>query len=97
YLEGECLEDRIAREGTIPVNEAVRIARHVGRALSRAHARNIIHRDLKPANIFITKNEDDEERGWTAKVLDFGIAKMGGDYGEVSTTKTGAVLGTPLF
>lgn len=97
YLEGECLEDRIAREGTIPVNEAVRIARHVGRALSRAHARNIIHRDLKPANIFITKNEDDEERGWTAKVLDFGIAKMGVDYGEVSTTKTGAVLGTPLF
>lgn len=97
YLEGECLEDRIAREGSLPVGDTVRIARHVGRALSRAHAHRIIHRDLKPANIFLA-NSDDDEQGWTAKVLDFGIAKMASDGdGAVSTTRTGAVLGTPLF
>ncbi len=96
YLEGECLEDRIARCGSIPLAEATRIAKHIGRALSRAHSRGIIHRDLKPANVFITQSEDDDEFGWIAKVLDFGIAKME-DYGEKSTTKTGTVLGTPLF
>jgi serine/threonine-protein kinase len=96
YLEGECLEDRIARNGSIPLAEATRIAKHIGRALSRAHARGIVHRDLKPANVFITQSEDDDELGWIAKVLDFGIAKME-DYGEKSATKTGTVLGTPLF
>src|SRR6187551_425167 len=95
YLEGESLEDRIVRDGDIPLAEAVRITTHVGRALSRAHSRGIVHRDLKPANIFITKSEDDE-MGWVAKVLDFGIAKLD-DNRDKSTTKTGTVLGTPLF
>jgi serine/threonine protein kinase len=97
YLEGECLEDRIARAGCLSLRETARVARHVSRALSRAHARGIIHRDLKPANIFLTKSDDDDDlNDWTAKVLDFGIAKMD-DFSENSTTKTGAVLGTPLF
>lgn len=95
YLEGECLEDRIVRDGSIPLAESVRIATHVGRALGRAHSRGIVHRDLKPANVFLTRNEDDE-MGWIAKVLDFGIAKLD-DNREKSTTKTGTVLGTPLF
>ena len=95
YLEGESLEDRIVRSGDIPLAEAVRITTHVGRALSRAHSRGIVHRDLKPANIFITRSEDDE-MGWVAKVLDFGIAKLD-DNRDKSTTKTGTVLGTPLF
>jgi serine/threonine-protein kinase len=73
----------------------VRITRHVARALSRAHASGIVHRDLKPANVFLTRSDDDE-LGWLAKVLDFGIAKFE-DHGVASTTKTGALLGTPLF
>ena len=97
YLEGECLEDRIAREGSIHVADVARISRHIARALSKAHARGIVHRDLKPANIFITKSDDEDDGDdWTAKVLDFGIAKME-DFGDRSTTKTGTVLGTPLF
>jgi serine/threonine-protein kinase len=95
YLDGECLEDRLARDGTVPVSDALRITRHVARALSRAHANGIVHRDLKPANIFIARSEDDDESGWTAKVLDFGVAKM--DYGDKSATKTGTLIGTPLF
>ncbi|HSC88504.1 MAG TPA: protein kinase [Polyangiaceae bacterium] len=97
FLEGECLEDRINRFGVISLPEAARITRHIGRALARAHAHGIVHRDLKPANIFITKAEEDDDGGdWIAKVLDFGIAKVE-DYSERSTTKTGTVLGTPLF
>jgi len=95
YLEGETVEQKIERVGNLPLAEAVRITTHVCRALSRAHAQNIIHRDLKPANIFICKSEDDEH-GWIAKVLDFGVAKLIGD-GDASATKTGTLVGTPLF
>ncbi|MFZ5891884.1 MAG: serine/threonine protein kinase [Myxococcota bacterium] len=95
YLEGETLEARLEREKGIHLVDAVRITGQVARALGRAHARGIIHRDLKPANIFLARNDEDE-LGWTAKVLDFGIAKVDGQR-DKSTTKTGAVLGTPLF
>ena len=95
YLDGETLEQRLERERDLPLNDAVRIMRHVARALSRAHAAGIVHRDLKPANVFLTQSEDDEV-GWLAKVLDFGIAKLE-EHGIASTTKTGALLGTPLF
>jgi len=95
YLAGETLEQRLEREGGLPLNDAVRITRHVARALSRAHASGIVHRDLKPGNVFLTRSEDDE-MGWLAKVLDFGIAKLE-EHGIASTTKTGTLLGTPLF
>src|SRR5258707_11738365 len=95
YLEGETLEQRLTREHDLPLIDSVRIVAHVGRALARAHAQGIVHRDLKPANIFLVKS-DEEDVGWIAKVLDFGIAKVDG-HGEKGTTQTGTVLGTPLF
>jgi eukaryotic-like serine/threonine-protein kinase len=95
YLEGETLEQRLEREHDLPLVDAVRIVAHVSRALARAHAQGIVHRDLKPANIFLVKSEDDEV-GWIAKVLDFGIAKLD-NQGEKGTTQAGTVLGTPLF
>ncbi len=95
YLEGETLEQRLEREGSIPLFDAVRITGHVARALRRAHARGIVHRDLKPGNIHLSRSDEDEH-GWVAKVLDFGVAKAEG-LGEAATTKPGAMLGTPLF
>jgi serine/threonine-protein kinase len=95
YLEGETLEQRLERERDVPLNDAVRITRQVARALSRAHAQGIVHRDLKPGNVFLARSEDDEF-GWIAKVLDFGIAKVAGQ-ALASNTKTGTLLGTPLF
>jgi len=95
YLEGETLEQRLEREHDLPLADAVRVVAHVSRALARAHAQGIVHRDLKPANIFLVKSEDDEV-GWIAKVLDFGIAKLD-NQGEKGTTQAGTVLGTPLF
>ncbi len=96
YLEGETVEQKLERVGDLPLVEAVQIVSHAGRALARAHAQGIIHRDLKPANIFLTKSEDDDELGWVAKVLDFGVAKLTGQ-GDASQTKTGTLVGTPLF
>ena len=72
YVEGESLQERMQREGQLPVEDALRIAREVAEALAYAHERNIIHRDIKPANIMISRGH--------ALVADFGIARaMGGD------------------
>src|SRR5215217_3299730 len=62
-VEGEVLSKRIAR-GTLPLDEALAIARQIAEALEAAHEQGVIHRDLKPANI---KVRDDG----TVKVLDF--------------------------
>src|SRR5215475_522453 len=66
-VEGPTLADRIAK-GSVPVDEALGIARQIADALEAAHELGIIHRDLKPANINV---RDDG----TVKVLDFGLAK----------------------
>ena len=96
YLEGQTLEERLDGQHDLGLAEAVRITSHVGRALARAHAQGVVHRDLKSGNIFLAKSEDDE-LGWVAKVLDFGVAKVLTDVIGPSATKTGTIVGTPLF
>jgi serine/threonine-protein kinase len=96
-LTGEPLDDRIERQRRISLPETARILGQVCRALQRAHEAGIIHRDLKPENIFLVRSPDDDDE--IAKVLDFGIAKIKQAPGEglTSSTKTGAVLGTPYY
>jgi serine/threonine-protein kinase len=97
-LTGEPLDKRIDRLGSISLQETARILGQVCRALQRAHAAGIIHRDLKPENIFLVHTPDEDEE--VAKVLDFGIAKIKaapGEKGLTTSTKTGAVLGTPYY
>ena len=53
-VSGETLADRIKREGTVPVEESLTIAKQIAEALEAAHEKNIIHRDLKPANVKLT-------------------------------------------
>ncbi|MBX3223079.1 MAG: serine/threonine protein kinase [Labilithrix sp.] len=97
-LQGEPLDKRIDRLCRMSLQDTAKIIQQVSRGLARAHERGIIHRDLKPENIFIVRNPDDDDE--VAKVLDFGIAKMSnapGNPGMTSSTKTGAVLGTPFY
>ena len=70
-----------------------RLVAHVARALTRAHAVGIVHRDLKPENIYLIPDDDGE----MAKVLDFGVAKYSTDWAVNSVTKTGLLVGTPLY
>src|SRR5215472_5515412 len=92
-LDGEDLAKRLVRVGRLPPHELLRIVVQVCRALTRAHAVGIVHRDLKPDNIFLVQDDDRE----IAKVLDFGIAKQNSTALEGSSTKTGAMLGTPYY
>jgi serine/threonine-protein kinase len=97
-LHGETLQTRVHRAGPVPLAEGVEIVRQCCRALSRAHAAGIVHRDIKPDNIFLAQSNDDD--GYLIKILDFGIAKIGARPNEQSAhsaTRTGAVLGTPLY
>ena len=93
YLDGEALTDMIKRGGSVPVRDAVHIIRQISGALGAAHSRGIVHRDLKPDNIYLVKRGDGS--GNFVKVLDFGIAKVGGASSKL--TKTGMVFGTPHY
>jgi serine/threonine-protein kinase len=91
YVEGESLRDRLRREGTIELADALRIAREVADALDYAHARGIIHRDIKPENILLAAGH--------ARVADFGIARAVSGAGDTNTqvTQVGLVVGTPAY
>jgi TolB-like protein/Flp pilus assembly protein TadD len=84
-VEGETLEQRL-RRGSLPIDEAVRLATAIADALAEVHALGIVHRDLKPSNVMLTA------RG--PKVLDFGIAAV---RGAERMTEAGSLVGTPLF
>ena len=84
--EGETLKERIAR-GPLRMEDALDIALQIVRGLAKAHEKGIVHRDIKPANIFIT-------RDGVVKILDFGLAKLGG---RTMMTKTGSTMGTVAY
>ena len=91
-VEGQDLSERL-KQGAIPAEEALEIARQIAEALEEAHERGIVHRDLKPANIKLTPEGK-------VKVLDFGLAKawgldpISGGSGDLSRSPTMAYSGT---
>lgn len=89
FIEGETLRSCLAREGRLPVGEAVRLAREVADALDHAHVRGIVHRDVKPENVLLQHGH--------ALVADFGIALALEEAGGERITRTGLTLGTPQY
>jgi serine/threonine-protein kinase len=89
YVEGESLGDRLAREGQLPIEDALRITREVADALEYAHSHDVLHRDIKPENILLS--------GEHAVVADFGIARAISSVGEQKLTETGLAIGTPAY
>ncbi len=86
FIGGETLSGRIG-DHPLPVSEAVGIAISVADALAKAHEKNIVHRDIKADNIMLSSEG-------TVKVLDFGLASVGG---RTKLTKEGTTLGTVAY
>ena len=92
-LEGETLEDRLKKRGTLEWSVASTIACEIASALSAAHDAGLLHRDVKPANVFLAR----DARGERTVLLDFGLAKPIDDAASSRITVTGAAVGTPLY
>ena len=100
-VPGENLAERVRRDGAVPVEESLTIAKQIAEALEAAHEKGIIHRDLKPANVKLTPEGK-------VKVLDFGLAKaFAGDGAtedptnsptlSMAATMQGVILGTAAY
>lgn len=84
FVEGRTLEDRIAADGTLPLDQLVRLTAQVASGLDALHRTDLVHRDVKPSNIIL-------DQAGNAALTDFGLAK-----GRAYTvlTKPGQVMGT---
>ena len=87
YLEGVGLEKIIATHEQVELTEKLNLILQVCDGLQYAHENGLIHRDIKPPNILVLKNG-------TAKLIDFGIARVGVSEG---LTQTGLVIGSPSW
>jgi serine/threonine protein kinase/tetratricopeptide (TPR) repeat protein len=99
YLVGENLGDYLARAGGLAEHPraVAAVMGQIADALTAAHENGIIHRDLKPDNLFLCASADSPS-AVRVKVLDFGIAKLvAPKTGEARRTRTGSLLGTPLY
>ena len=87
YVQGSDLATILKREGRLPVERALAIARQVASGLAAAHQAGVVHRDLKPANIMVDAEDN-------ALIMDFGIARSTVGATGVGMTVAGAVVGT---
>jgi tRNA A-37 threonylcarbamoyl transferase component Bud32 len=85
-LSGGTLQD-LVRVGDVPFSLAHRLVVEVAQGLAHAHERGVLHRDLKPENVLIDERQH-------AQLSDFGLAHVGP---ATPLTKTGEVLGTPVY
>ena len=104
FVDGENLQQLVQRKGHLPLARAWEYTRQTALALREAARHGIVHRDIKPANLMLAEND-------VVKVTDFGISRAFGDEeektvfsagmapspGDASLTKTGALLGTPMY
>jgi tetratricopeptide (TPR) repeat protein len=88
-VDGESLRARLAREGQLPLEEALKIATEVADALGYAHARGLVHRDIKPENILLSSGH--------AIVADFGLVRAISQAAGEELTAKGIAVGTPEY
>ena len=88
FIDGHSVKDMIDARMSVKISAICRLVAEICHGLQHAHSQGIVHRDLKPENILVTRQK-------AVKVADFGLAKMGGV--TAVQTRTGVVLGTPVY
>jgi len=94
YLEGINLGERVAREGAVPLAQALPILRQLCAGLAAAHDAGIVHRDIKPENIMICRRGAEQN---VVKILDLGMVKRMDSAHSRNLTRGLRILGTPLY
>jgi len=95
YLDGDTLGRYMATHaGPMPAHAIVHIVCEIANGLQVAHDHQIVHRNLKPDNVFLVVRDGDPYR---AVVLDFGVAQLGDDPATEWGTRSGVVIGTPVY
>jgi eukaryotic-like serine/threonine-protein kinase len=94
YLQGESLSELLARGRPLGAELALEFAIQIAAGLDALHGRGIVHRDLKPSNIMLAARRDGPVR---VVVMDFGLAKSGGQEGEVFESLLDRHAGAPYF
>ena len=95
-VQGVSLGNLLRREGHMSPQRAVTLMLDICAGVGVAHRRGLLHRDLKPDNVIVSPPNHEGERE-TAKVVDFGLAKVRDIAAQTSLTNTGAVLGTLYY
>ncbi len=97
-LEGCNLDELLFLEERPKIEDAVDYVLQALQGLAHAHVLGVVHRDLKPANLFLAKQPDGTS---TVKILDFGIAFVLDDAGQVPASERvatkGAIVGSPMY
>ncbi|MDQ3034568.1 MAG: serine/threonine protein kinase [Myxococcota bacterium] len=93
-VEGEDLQARIDRQGALPIAAAIDAALQALAGLGALSEHGVVHRDVKPGNVML---EAREAGGYTAKLVDFGIASLDDCPNDMRFTLEGTVLGTPEY
>jgi serine/threonine-protein kinase len=95
-VEGQSLEAVLQAQGRLPYERVLALGQQLAGALHYAHKAGVVHRDVKPSNILLSGD------GRTAKLLDFGVARIGevdvsGVDGRLARTQVGQMIGTPRY
>lgn len=95
-IDGAPLDELLQAHGRMPYERVLSIGRQLASALAYAHANNVVHRDVKPSNIILSAD------GKTAKLLDFGVARIGeldvaAANQRLARTQVGQLIGTPRY
>jgi len=90
-IDGRPLDLVLQAQGRMPFERVLALGAQLADALAWAHAQGVVHRDVKPSNILLSSD------GKTAKLLDFGVARVGDTDGQLARTQAGQMIGTPRY
>ena len=95
-IDGQPLDAVLQAQGRMPYERVLAIGQQLAAALAYAHKNGVVHRDIKPSNILLSAD------GKTAKLLDFGVARIGemdaaAADRQLAKTQIGQLIGTPRY